>query len=90
MIDIGEGLRVMANIHRIKGQYEPMQKARRAQGQQQPSPDQYLYEQGLDILARAGRNRQQAASFFRQSYTAATTSGHIDLKHLARLPFPGF
>ena len=85
VIDIGEGLRIMANIHRIKGQYERMQKARRAQGQQQPSPDQYLYEQGLDVIARASKNRQQAASLFKQSHTAASTSGHTDLKHLARL-----
>ncbi|MDX2419394.1 MAG: CHAT domain-containing protein [Xanthomonadales bacterium] len=87
VIDIGEGLRIMANIHRIKAQYEAMQNARRAQGQQQPPPDQYLYDQGLDVIARAGKNRQQAASFFRQSQTAASTAGHIDLKHLARLQY---
>jgi CHAT domain-containing protein len=87
VIDVGEGLRIMANIHRIKGQWEPMQEARRAQGRQQPPADQYLYDQGLDVIARAGKNRQQAASFFRQSHAAATTADHIDLKHLAHLQY---
>jgi CHAT domain-containing protein/tetratricopeptide (TPR) repeat protein len=87
VIDVAEGLRIMANIYRVKGEHEQMQKARNAQGQYQPPADQYLYEQGLDSIARAADYRREALSFFRQSHTAASTAGHVDMKHLARLQY---
>ncbi len=66
VIDVAEGLRIMANIHRLKGEFEQMQKARSAQGFYQPPADHYAYEQGLDSIARPGDNRREAQSFFRQ------------------------
>ena len=87
IIDVGEGLRIMANIRRVKGEYEQMRQTRSAQAQYQPPTDQFNYDQGLDILATAGKSRQQAAAFFKQSQTAADRAGHIDLKHLARLQY---
>jgi CHAT domain-containing protein/tetratricopeptide (TPR) repeat protein len=87
LIDVGEGLRIMANIHRVKGEYARMQETRKAQGQYQPQADLYLYDQGLDAIARARGARQQAMSYLKQSYTSATTAGHVDLQHLSRLQY---
>jgi len=87
IIDVGEGLRIMANIHRVKGEYEQMRQARSAQAHYQPPADQFNYDQGLDILATTGKSRQQAAAFFKQSHTAADRAGHLDLKHLTRLQY---
>lgn len=87
VIDIGDGLRIMANIYRAKGDNRRMQAARAAQGQYRPESDLYLYEQGLDLLAKPGQGRQQARSFFKQSYTAAKTAEHGGLKHLAHLQY---
>jgi CHAT domain-containing protein/tetratricopeptide (TPR) repeat protein len=87
LVDAGEGLWVMANIYRTRGDYAQMQKARSAQGQYQPVPAQYLYDQGLDELAWANNSRQRAQSLFRQSHTAATATGQLDLLHLSRLQF---
>jgi len=87
LIDVGEGLRVMANIHRAKGELERMRQARKAQARYQPPADQFNYDQGLDILATAGKSRQQAAEFFSRSQAAADRAGHVDLKHLARLQY---
>jgi CHAT domain-containing protein/tetratricopeptide (TPR) repeat protein len=85
VIDVVEGLWVMANIQRARGAYEQMKEARNAQGQYQPPQARFLYDQGLDALASAGRNRQPARSFFKQSYTAAGVAGRSDLQHLSRL-----
>jgi len=87
VIDVAEGLRILANIQRMKADYGPMQKTRNAQGQYQPATDLYLYEQGLDALAISSNNRQQAMSFFRQSQVAASQAGHVDLQHLAHLQY---
>jgi len=87
VIDVGEGLGILANIHRAGGDYGQMRKARSAQGLYKPQPDQYLYDQGLDELAPARKNRRQAQSLFRQSYTAAGKTNHKDLQHLSRLQF---
>jgi len=77
----------MADIYRIQGEFNKMQDARSAQDQYRPIPDQYLYDQGLDAIARAGRYRQQGASFFKQSHAAATAAGHGDIQRLARLQY---
>lgn len=87
VIDVGESLWILANIHRAGGDYEQMRKVRSAQGSYKPLPAQYLYDQGLDALATAGNDRQRARSLFRQSYTAAGRIGHTDLQHLSRLQF---
>lgn len=87
LIDIGEGLRMMANIQRYKGEFESMRAARSAQAQFQPAADHYLYAQALDAAARNGGNRQLAASLFRQGFDAANAAGHADLKHLAHLQY---
>ena len=87
VIDVGEGLRILANIYRTGGDYGQMRKARSAQGLHKPRPASYLYDQGLDELAPARSNRQRAWSLFRQSYTAAGKSGQKDLQHLSRLQF---
>lgn len=87
IIDVSEGLRIMANIHRAKGELSQMRQARSAQSQYQPPADQINYDRGLDVLATAGKSRQQAAAFFKQSQTAADRAGHVDLKHLARLQY---
>jgi CHAT domain-containing protein len=87
VIDVGEGLWILANINRTGGDYEQMRKARSAQGLYRPPHARYLYDQGLDELAPARKNRQRAQSLFRQSYTAASKTGHKDLQHLSRLQF---
>jgi len=87
VIDVGEGLRIMANIYRVKGEYPRMQEARQAQGQYQPQADLYLYDQGLDAITRSRGSRQQAMSFLRQSHSAASIAGHNDLQHLSRLQY---
>lgn len=87
VIDVGDGLRIMANIYRAKGEYRRMESAREAQGQFNPESDQYLYAQGLDLLARKGQGRQQAASFFKRSHTAAQRAGHENLQRLALLQY---
>lgn len=85
VIDVGEGLRIMSDIHRARGEFAQMRKARNAQGRYQSAKASYLYEQGLDELAQNSRNRQKARSLLRQSHEAATRSGLVDLKHLSRL-----
>ena len=87
VIDVGEGLGILANIHRTGGNYEQMRRARNAQGLYKPLPAQYLYDQGLDELAPARKNRQRAQSLFRQSYTAAGKTNYKDLQHMSRLQF---
>ena len=85
VVDMGEALRIMANIHRTRGEFAKMRKVRSAQGQFHFARAQYLYDRGLDEQAAAGGNRSRAQALFRQSHTAASETGHIDLKHLARL-----
>jgi CHAT domain-containing protein len=87
VIDIGEGLGILANIHRTGGDYRQMHKARSAQGLFNPQAAQYLYDQGLDELAPARKNHQRAQSLFRQSYTVAGKTKHNNLQHLSRLQF---
>jgi len=87
VIDVGDGMRIMANIYRTKGEYRRMQSSREAQGQFKPASDQYLYDQGLDLLARPGQGQQQAASFFKKSHTAALRAKHEDIKRLAQLQY---
>ncbi len=87
LIDIDEGLRILANIYRTRGEYNKMRQARGAQGQNRPVKAQYLYDQGLDELAVSGNNRQRAKSFFRKSYQAAAGITQKDLRHLSRLRF---
>jgi len=87
VIDVGEGLRILANIHRMRGEYVPMSQARSAQGQYQTEPGQYLYDQGLDAIAGTGKNSQKAMAFFKRSFESSTTSAHVELKHLSRLQY---
>ena len=87
VIDVADGLRILANIHRMQAEYQMMQEARSAEGRFQASADQFLYEQGLDALARAGKNTQQVADYFKRSFEAATSAGHLDLKHLSRMQY---
>lgn len=87
VIDVGEGLGILANIYRAGGDYGKMRKARSTQGLYKPLSAQYLYDQGLDVLAPARKNRQLAQSLFQQSYTAAGKTNHKDLQHLSRLQF---
>jgi len=87
VIDMGEGLRILANIHRAMAEYPQMRAARNAQGQYRPIRAQYLYEQGLDEIAAARKNRQQARSLFLQSHKAAIASENFDFQHLSRLQF---
>jgi CHAT domain-containing protein/tetratricopeptide (TPR) repeat protein len=87
VIDIGEGLAMLANIYRSGNDYAQMRKARSAQGFYKPPQSQYLYEQGMDELATLKMNRSKAQSLFRQSHTAAITAGQKDLQHLSRLQF---
>jgi len=85
VIDVGEGLRILANIYRSESEFDLMRKARIAQGQHQPPLALYRYEQGLDALASASNSESKARSLFAQSQTAASTSGHADLRQLALL-----
>jgi CHAT domain-containing protein len=87
VIDVGEGLWILANSHRAMDEYEQMRMARSAQGLYRPMPARYLYDQGLDELAMAGMNHQRAQSLFRQSLEAANATGNQDLKHLSLLQF---
>lgn len=87
VIDVGEGLQILANIYRMTGEFELMQRARRAQGRHKTSASQYLYDQGLDGVVRAGTLSQQAGALFKQSYSAAVSAGNFDLKHLSRLQY---
>jgi len=87
VIDVGAGLQIMANIHRSRGEYEQMRVARSAQGKYRTLHGRFLYDQGLDELARAMADHRGARSFFRQSFKAAGAAGHEDLQHLSRLQF---
>jgi len=85
VVDIGEGLGIMANIYRYKGEFPLMQASREAQGQYQPAADRYFYEKALDALAGTGADRQQAGTWFQRSAEAARKSGNADLAQLANL-----
>jgi CHAT domain-containing protein/tetratricopeptide (TPR) repeat protein len=87
VVDIGQGLGILADTYRMRADYQMMQAARRAQGRYQVPADQFLYDQGLDAVASAGKGNQQAAAFFRKSFDAATKTGHDDLKHLSRMQY---
>ncbi len=87
VIDTGEGLNIQANIYRGLGEYQQMRMARKSQQQYRPSKAQYVYDQGLDELAAAGKSHQRAQSVFRQSYAAASAAGNGDLQRLSRLQF---
>lgn len=87
VVDIGEGLGIMANIYRDKGELQRMRSSREAQGKFQPAADQYFYDQGLDALAGTDGNRQQAAVWFQRSAEAARKSGHAGLQRLAILQY---
>lgn len=87
VVDIGEGLRILANIHRMRAEYAKMQRARSAQGHYPVSAGQYLYEQGLDTTARTGKSGGQAAALFKKSLEAANRVGHVELKNLARMQY---
>jgi CHAT domain-containing protein len=87
VIDVGDGMRILANIYRTKGEFRRMQAAREGQGHYKPEAAQYLYDQGMDVLARPGQGSQKAASLFRQSHSAAHKAGHVDLKYLAQLQY---
>lgn len=85
MLDIGEGLQIMAAIHRGRGDFNKMRQARSAQGQYKPEQAAYLYQKALDELVSRPEKRGSAESLFRQSYQAAATTGNRDLKSLAHL-----
>ena len=85
VLEIGPGLRVMANIHRTRGEFDKMRTTRRAQGRYRPLAAQHFYDQGLDELALPVKNLPRARSFFRQGHQAAGESGHIDLQYLSHL-----
>ena len=87
VINVGEGLRLLANIYRVRGEFTPMHKARDAAGRYNPELSSYLYDQALDELATGDRGQQRARSLFRQTHMAATAAGHVDLEHLSRLQF---
>ncbi len=85
VIDLADGLRILANIHRAKAEYKQMREARITQGQSQPLTAQYLYDQGLDELTPGVVDRQRARSRFRRSYSLAVTTGQVDLQDLSLL-----
>jgi len=85
VVDMGEGLRMLANINRSNADYDGMRKVRAAQGAFQPVPALYLYEQGLDELAASSRNKSRARALFAQSQKLAATGRQRDLQHLALL-----
>jgi tetratricopeptide (TPR) repeat protein len=86
VVDMGEALEVMASIHRARGDYAAMNKARIAQNRYRSERAWYLYEQGLDQLAAAGNSRSRAAlALFRRAYSSASSSAQVDLQHLVRL-----
>ena len=86
VLDYQEALRIVANIHRSRGEYEQMQRARKAQGQYKPPTAHYLYEQGLDETARQ-QTRQLAQALFQKSHSAAVETGNGDLEHLSLLQY---
>ena len=85
VVDSGEGLRLLANIYRVTGEFTLMHKARDAEGRYNPDLSWYLYDQALDELAAGGRGQQRARTLFRQSHMAASAGGYADLEHLSRL-----
>lgn len=85
VIDVGEGLRIMANIHRSRGDVGKMRMARAAQGQSTREDAWYLYEKGQDELTASEASR--ASAYFRQSRDTAVAGGLLDLQHLAALQF---
>jgi CHAT domain-containing protein len=85
VITTGEGLRIMANIYRARGETRAMREARRAQALYRPAASRFFYDQGLDMLASGSGNRQQADELFRKSHAAAVKSGSAGLQHLTRL-----
>ncbi len=94
-IDIGEGLRILANIYRTQTNFSQMKQVRRAQGQFIRSGlgttgdnyAGYLYEKGLDERTQGISARGRAQALFRQSYEAAAGGGWSPLEHLSRLQF---
>jgi CHAT domain-containing protein len=87
VVDLAQGLGILANIQRSKGEFGQMRESRTAQGHYQAASDQYFYDQGLDAIAPAGADKQRAASLFRQSMQAAKAAAHVDLEHLARMQY---
>lgn len=87
IIDFGEGLRMMSNIHRVRGNFSQMRLSRDAQGFFQSNPARQLYDEALDELAAAGKNLGTAQSRFKQSLRKSITSGSVDLQDLSRLQY---
>ncbi len=85
IVDIGEGLRILASIYRSSSDFAQMRKAREVQGEYRPDLAQYRYEQGLDELAPERKNLQKARSLLVQSQQAASASGQPDIQQLALL-----
>lgn len=88
VIDMAAGLGMMAAIHRARGDYQAMLAARTAQRAWLGSAAEksgFYYQQGLDALARGGRERTRASVYFRRSYRAAAAAGLGARRSLAQL-----
>ncbi len=88
VIDMAAGLGMMAAIQRARGDYQAMLEARTAQLAWLGSAAEksgFYYQQGLDALARGGRERTRASVYFRRSYRAAAAAGLGAQASLAQL-----
>jgi CHAT domain-containing protein len=85
MIDIGEGLWILSNIHRVNGAYEQMRLVRKAQRLYQNNQAARLYDEALDELAAAGKKQGRATALFRNSFNASSHTQNTDIHDLARL-----
>jgi CHAT domain-containing protein len=83
--DYAEALRILANIHRARGESGSANRARVAQGRLAPSKAGYLYEKGLDALSDQAASPRQALALFRQSHAAANEAGSEGLVQLTQL-----
>jgi CHAT domain-containing protein/tetratricopeptide (TPR) repeat protein len=85
MIDIGEGLWILSNIHRVNAAYEQMRRVRKAQRLYQNNQAAQLYDEGLDEFAAAGKKPGRASSLFRNSFNVSSNSQNADIHDLTRL-----
>ena len=94
IIDFSEGWRILANIYRFKGEFANMSQLRRLQGEFYKSSaakrgagySGYLYEQGLDQRAQAGK-RQAAQALFLRAYQVSASLPDFRLRSLFQLHY---
>jgi CHAT domain-containing protein len=83
-----EGRRMQADEYRNKGRFEAMTGARRQQENYLSSDvdkAQFLYDQGLDVLAGRPEEQSTAQEFFARAELLGTDSGAMSLQIRARL-----